>query len=74
MNKLPDKINESPLDFDNTTVAITAIIMIGIFAIYKTHTDAKYNRETVCSYDDTNNCFTFVSRPVTANNTTVCPA
>lgn len=74
MNNLTTKAKESPIDLNNTAVAITAIITIGIFAIYKVHTDAKYNRETICSYDDTNNRFMLVSRPVTTNNTSICPA
>lgn len=68
MNTLPDKIKELPLDFNNT-----AIIMIGVFAVYKTHTDAKYNRETEISFDK-NSHFHLISRPVTANNTSICPA
>lgn len=74
MNNVPNKLKESSPDFDNTAVAITAIITIGIFAIYKTHIDAKYNRETVFSYDDINNRFMLVSRPVTTNNSSICPA
>lgn len=67
-------MNTLPIDVGNTAVAITAIITIGIFAIYKIHTNAKYNRETICSYDDTNHRFMLVSRPVTVNNTSICPA
>ncbi len=72
MNDLPSKIKELSPGFNNTAVAITLIIAAGTLAIYKTYTDAKYNRETICSYDKKNG-FIFVSQPVTANNMSVCP-
>lgn len=71
MNTLPMK--EMLTDIGNTAVAITAIITIGIFAIYIIHTDAKYNRETEISFDE-NSHFHLISRPVTANNTPICLA
>ena len=71
MNTLP--IKEITIDVGNTAVAITAIITIGIFAIYKIHTDAKYNRETEISFDE-NSHFHLISRPVTVNNASICPA
>lgn len=60
------------IDLDNTAIAITIMITIGILGVYKTYTDAKYNRETFCTYDEKG--FYFASRPVTANTTAVCPA
>lgn len=70
MNNPP--IKESSTS-NNTAVAITFIIVVGIWAMYKTHIDAKYNRETDISIDE-NGRFHLTSRPVTANNTSVCPA
>ena len=73
MNNLPTKTKESPIDLNNTAVAITAIITMAIFAIYKIHTDVKYNRETEISFDG-NGYFHLISRPVTIHNVSICPS
>lgn len=73
MNDLSTNIKETSSAFNKPSVAITALIVVGIFAIYKIHMDAKYNRQTFCSYDATNNRFVFSSQPAIINNTAVCP-
>lgn len=72
MNESPVTTTKPLIDFDNTAVTITLIIALGIWSIYKTYADAKYNRETFFSYDEKG--FTFVSRPVTVNTEIECPA
>lgn len=72
MDNLTSETKEPPIDFNNTAATVTLIIVAGVFLIYKTYTDAKYNRETICSYDE-NNGFVFASRPATTNNMAVCP-
>lgn len=71
MNNPP--VKESSTTSNTTAVTITLIIVVGMWAIYKTHIDAKYNRETDISIDE-NGSLHLTSRPVTANNTSVCPA
>lgn len=61
------------INLDNTAVAITLIIAFGAWSMYTTYTDAKYNRETFCTYDNEKG-LSFVSRPVTTNTTAMCPA
>lgn len=58
---------EIPIVTNNTAITITTIIVAGIFVIYKTHIDAKYNREAELSFDE-NGRFHLISRPATINN------
>lgn len=56
---------------NNSPFAITLTITLGCCYLYKTYTDAKYNRETKISYT-TNTGFNYVSHPVTTNNSITC--
>lgn len=73
-NTPPDLLDRTPTFFNETpTVAITLILAASGCYIHKTYTDAKYGRETKISHT-TDEGFTYISKPVTANNSIICPA
>lgn len=73
MNNLPIKIaQQMNFDLSNSAIAITTIIALSTVCCFRMHIDAKYNRETVLSYNESG--FNLTSRPVTINLANTCLA